>query len=273
VSADSIVPGAGKPQALNRYAYVFNNPLKYVDPSGHTPCYDDEGSGQSQSQPPPPPTPQPSGGEGSKSKTPPSPWYQDVLDFIDTAIPSHAGYRLEGNIGAAANFIPLGATTGPGPQDILGVGGGFNVPVGINFMCNRHSKSCGTSVDIGVQGQATAGTMGPTPGKSINVVYGPLVGWNAPSLETTLVGYSIGPSVAGCALLCIENSVSVAVKSAPTEYQVQGKPVEKPDGLYINPQNGAPAFTSFLGFGVGTLGAGVGGGGSYGWEIFSGRIR
>jgi RHS repeat-associated protein len=35
VSADSIVPGAGKPQALNRYSYVFNNPLKYVDPSGH----------------------------------------------------------------------------------------------------------------------------------------------------------------------------------------------------------------------------------------------
>jgi hypothetical protein len=35
VSADSIVPGAGKPQALNRYGYVFNNPLKYADPTGH----------------------------------------------------------------------------------------------------------------------------------------------------------------------------------------------------------------------------------------------
>jgi len=38
VSADSIVPEPGNPQALNRYAYVFNNPLKYVDPSGHDPC-------------------------------------------------------------------------------------------------------------------------------------------------------------------------------------------------------------------------------------------
>jgi hypothetical protein len=37
VSADTIVPGAGNPQALNRYGYVFNNPLKYVDPSGHCP--------------------------------------------------------------------------------------------------------------------------------------------------------------------------------------------------------------------------------------------
>jgi RHS repeat-associated protein len=37
VSADSVVPGAGNPQALNRYGYVFNNPLKYVDPTGHCP--------------------------------------------------------------------------------------------------------------------------------------------------------------------------------------------------------------------------------------------
>ena len=37
LSADSIVPGAGNPQALNRYAYVFNSPLRYVDPSGHDP--------------------------------------------------------------------------------------------------------------------------------------------------------------------------------------------------------------------------------------------
>ena len=35
LSADSIVPGAGNPQALNRYAYVFNSPLGFVDPSGH----------------------------------------------------------------------------------------------------------------------------------------------------------------------------------------------------------------------------------------------
>ena len=35
VSADSIVPGAGNPQAWNRYSYTVNNPLKYTDPSGH----------------------------------------------------------------------------------------------------------------------------------------------------------------------------------------------------------------------------------------------
>ncbi|MFV9502973.1 MAG: RHS repeat-associated core domain-containing protein [Oscillochloridaceae bacterium umkhey_bin13] len=30
--------GPMNPQALNRYAYVLNNPLKYTDPSGHHPC-------------------------------------------------------------------------------------------------------------------------------------------------------------------------------------------------------------------------------------------
>jgi RHS repeat-associated protein len=34
---DSIVPEPGNPQALNRYTYVYNNPLRYVDSSGHTP--------------------------------------------------------------------------------------------------------------------------------------------------------------------------------------------------------------------------------------------
>jgi hypothetical protein len=35
ISADTVVPGAGNPQALNRFAYTVNNPLKYIDPTGH----------------------------------------------------------------------------------------------------------------------------------------------------------------------------------------------------------------------------------------------
>lgn len=35
LSADPLVPEPGRPQALNRYAYTLNNPLKYTDPTGH----------------------------------------------------------------------------------------------------------------------------------------------------------------------------------------------------------------------------------------------
>jgi RHS repeat-associated protein len=42
VQADTVVPEAGRPQALNRYAYVYNNPVRYADPSGHAVCIDEE---------------------------------------------------------------------------------------------------------------------------------------------------------------------------------------------------------------------------------------
>ena len=35
MQVDSIVPAPYNPQSLDRYAYVRNNPLKYLDPSGH----------------------------------------------------------------------------------------------------------------------------------------------------------------------------------------------------------------------------------------------
>ena len=35
ISADTIVPLPTNPQSLNRYSYVLNNPVRYIDPSGH----------------------------------------------------------------------------------------------------------------------------------------------------------------------------------------------------------------------------------------------
>src|SRR5258707_10963807 len=37
ISPDAIVPKALNTQAINRYAYDYNNPLAYSDPSGHQP--------------------------------------------------------------------------------------------------------------------------------------------------------------------------------------------------------------------------------------------
>jgi len=37
IQPDTIVPDPGSSQSLNRYSYVLNNPLKYIDPTGHVP--------------------------------------------------------------------------------------------------------------------------------------------------------------------------------------------------------------------------------------------
>ena len=37
VQPDTMLPDPYNPQALNRYAYALNNPVKYTDPSGHVP--------------------------------------------------------------------------------------------------------------------------------------------------------------------------------------------------------------------------------------------
>ena len=38
IQADTIVPNPANPQALNRYTCVYNNALRYTDPSGHEPA-------------------------------------------------------------------------------------------------------------------------------------------------------------------------------------------------------------------------------------------
>ena len=35
ISADSIIPDPSNPQSFNRFSYVYNNPLRYRDPTGH----------------------------------------------------------------------------------------------------------------------------------------------------------------------------------------------------------------------------------------------
>jgi RHS repeat-associated protein len=43
ISADTIVSDPSNPQSLNRYSYCLNNPLKYIDPTGHDLTVKDSG--------------------------------------------------------------------------------------------------------------------------------------------------------------------------------------------------------------------------------------
>ncbi len=44
IQPDTLVPDPGDPQALNRYSYVGNNPVRYTDPSGHRVVEDNFGA-------------------------------------------------------------------------------------------------------------------------------------------------------------------------------------------------------------------------------------
>ncbi len=46
LSADTIVPGFANPQNLNRFSYVRNNPLRYIDPTGHRACDNYDAAGR-----------------------------------------------------------------------------------------------------------------------------------------------------------------------------------------------------------------------------------
>ena len=57
ISPDSIIPEPGNPQSLNRYSYVYNNPVRYTDSTGHRVDPGDTGADKKRNADPPPPPP------------------------------------------------------------------------------------------------------------------------------------------------------------------------------------------------------------------------
>jgi RHS repeat-associated protein len=83
------------PQSLNKYAYVYNNPLRYVDPTGRFclkaifggNCNDDP-------QPPPPPTVEPPEGEKGKRSRPVVQGKPEKIDKERGAASRQVEYRV-----------------------------------------------------------------------------------------------------------------------------------------------------------------------------------
>jgi hypothetical protein len=44
IQPDSIVPDPFEPAAWNRFGYVYGNPVRYTDPSGHVLCDKEKGA-------------------------------------------------------------------------------------------------------------------------------------------------------------------------------------------------------------------------------------
>jgi hypothetical protein len=61
---DSIIPGMGNPQSLNRFSYVGNSPIGFNDPTGHMQACGINGEDACPGHDNPPPLPSSSGGNG-----------------------------------------------------------------------------------------------------------------------------------------------------------------------------------------------------------------
>jgi RHS repeat-associated protein len=170
LSPDAIVPQPGNPQSLNRYSYVLNNPVLYIDPDGQRPWRYPRSSGR---RPPP-------GGKKTADVTPaPQPlglsemgglmlelavkpenwdaWWKRVVthEYTDEDYVRHVDYdgtRLGGEfgVGVGDNWKGAGVGVSLNPDNTIGWGyGGSYGPISAAVNPQDGVPSLAWSIPVG----------------------------------------------------------------------------------------------------------------------------
>jgi len=204
VSPDSIIPQPGNPQAWDRYAYTYSNPVRNVDPSGHRACEWD-GDGNCVRDPDWEP------GEIATPEKVTTPTLTEKILQGDTAalvellIPSHVGIRLQVEISI---------------DIIIGLSGS----VGVNLVYNRNSDELAGNVDWSFEPGLGIGAGASGTG-------GILIGWGSSSVKDVTQGYSV--IVSGTA--AAEGAVAAAVTAPIDQNRLHFDPYsgQVPATLYV----------------------------------------
>jgi len=264
VSADTVVPGAGNPQNLNRYSYVRNNPLRYTDPTGHhifeeTPDdpvfvwqYPNGGGVRSTWKS----VWQKSAPMDARYRAPAARTQSAQVDWT-YAFPSVIGWRVEGEIGLCVPMF--------GPEKAVGFGPGISG--GGSILLNWRSGELGTVAD------ATPKVQVGLEGAGFNVTTGPVLSWGSSSLDPLLDGISLDFDISYACLLAQSYSMAVETNWDPAS------PTTLPDPLLTaDPGSGSPIIvTDYFGvLGIGgalpfaidvDIGAGLGASFARGWKV------
>jgi RHS repeat-associated protein len=132
VQADTIVPQPGNPQALNRYSYVLNNPLRYTDPSGH--------------------------------------WLESLLDWVFITYDIHQirteGWTTENTLALVADVacLILPGATGGGPGTRLALAGGGEVAARAVVRVPAGARAAQTGLKVLQFAQQSPSGEGPSSG-------------------------------------------------------------------------------------------------------------
>ena len=263
---DTIIPSADNPQSWNRFSYVQNSPLNYTDPTGHMIVNDGGGCTTCDYTPSTPPTDPPGGGNpddeleddlktggggnGGRGNNKGRNGEQghncrtitcraisgDFGSIFDLIIPSHIGWRTQGEFG-----LTFGAEAGPG----------VTVTVGLNFVFNRKSKEFAMFVDGSLEPGA-----GIDPLVGGSATGGPIVGWGS----STVYDVAKGNSYIGSVTYSYSPYASSVAVTAPMEDDWK---------LHVDSVSGMVPVTLYGGGGVGTpyAGAGVGVSHSFGSAV------